>query len=52
MTARAHVLSLCELLHLLLATHTVPVVQNWSEHVADPFAANAWNYATKFTPGN
>jgi hypothetical protein len=27
-------------------------IQNWSEHVADPFAANAWNYATKFTPGN
>jgi hypothetical protein len=27
-------------------------IANWSEHVADPFAANAWNYATKFTPGN
>ena len=22
-------------------------IENWSEHVADPFAANAWNYATK-----
>jgi len=27
-------------------------IQNWSEHVADPFAANAWVYATKFVPGN
>ena len=27
-------------------------IENWSEHVADPFAANAWNYATKFVPGN
>ena len=27
-------------------------IQNWQEHVADPFASNAWNYATKFAPGN
>jgi len=25
-------------------------IENWAEHVADPFAANAWVYATKFTP--
>jgi hypothetical protein len=27
-------------------------IQNWSEHVSNPFEANAWNYATKFVPGN
>merc|ERR1719487_2495460 len=27
-------------------------IENWSEHIADPVAVNAWNYATKFTPGN
>merc|ERR1712186_10333 len=26
-------------------------VQNWSDHIADPSCVNAWNYATKFTPG-
>jgi len=25
-------------------------IENWAEHVADPFTANAWVYATKFTP--
>ena len=27
-------------------------VDNWASHVADPSGVNAWNYATKFTPGN
>jgi light-harvesting complex II chlorophyll a/b binding protein 2 len=27
-------------------------IANLSEHVSDPFTANAWAYATKFTPGN
>merc|ERR1711861_71930 len=27
-------------------------VENWASHIAEPTSVNAWNYATKFTPGN
>merc|ERR1712149_52732 len=27
-------------------------VDNWATHLSDPVAINAWNYATKFSPGN
>merc|ERR1712196_516280 len=26
-------------------------IENWMEHVVDPIKANAWIYATKYTPG-
>merc|ERR1712070_194243 len=27
-------------------------VEKWAEHIADPLNVTAWNFATKFTPGN